>query len=111
MCVWMWERKGGGRREGGGGGRRKLASSHARWYISGPLQARTQSLEATVYTRTILVGPHHKAHQHCCVNWWLGGYGIADCKGHAMHCTGMHVCVCGIEEGREGGGGGTSSHA
>ena len=35
-------------------------------------------------------GPHHKAHQHCdnpCVNWWLGAYGLADCKGHAMHCS------------------------
>ena len=21
------------------------------------------------------------------VNWWVGGYGIADCKGYAMHCT------------------------
>ena len=63
--------------------------------ISGPLQAGTQSLKASVYTRTIVF--HHWlvhivrliSHQHCdnpCVNWWLGGYGIADCKGHAMHC-------------------------
>ena len=58
--------------------------------ISGPLQARTQSLEATVYSISPQVGSHHKAHQHCdnpCVNWWLGGYEITDCKGHAMHCN------------------------
>ena len=37
---------------------------------------KTTNLKYTV------VGPHHKAYQHC-DNWWPGSYGISDCKGHA----------------------------
>ena len=57
--------------------------------ISGPLQAKSQSLEATVCARTI-VFHHLLVHiirlTNPCVNWWLGGYmGLQIAKD--MQCT------------------------
>ena len=51
---------------------------HFRSFASWNPKSRSHSLHKN-NSISPLVGPHHKAH-HCdnpCVNWWLGGYGIA----------------------------------
>ena len=39
---------------------------------------------AIVIMDTVSFAPKSISHS---LNWWLGGYGVGYCKGHAMHCA------------------------